>query len=142
MKGILNPKFNEMAFMPDEVAAGLVGEFVQFLLKQDIKCAKLQEKQGKEPDKYTEFHIINDGDEVIVQWCEVFIDFDDPWFEYVGEGETIAKVLALPNNTVELCWDKEEADSRLKAWLEAHPNYKQDEFGRWYNEDEYKSLGE
>lgn len=140
MNGILNPKFNEMAFLPDEVAAGMVSEFIQFLLNKDVKYTKLCRKHGQEPDKYTEFHIMSDGYAVIVQWRDVFIDLEAPWFEFVDEGEMVCKVLRLPDNTEKLCYDQEEADETLKIWLEAHPDYKQDENGRWYNEDEYRGL--
>ena len=130
--------YNEKAFTPKEVEAGMVTEFIDFLLKQDAKTAELRTKNHK----YTNINIKHDGYCTIVQYCEVFFDEDDPCFEFVDEGEHVATVLVLPDNTTVLCWDQEDADETLKDFLKNHPYYVQNEYGRWYDTRESKQWEE
>ena len=133
-----NPKFNEKAFTPEEVKAGMLTEFIDFLLKQDMKAAELRDADHK----YTNINIINDGYCTIVQYCEVYFNLDDPCFEFVDEGEYVATVLELPDESTVLCWNKEDAQETLDEFLKDHPYYKKNQYGRWYNVNEQKEWEE
>lgn len=139
MKPMMIP-YNEKAFTPEEVKAGMVGEFVDFLVKQDAKSNEVKERSHT--GGYTNINITSDSYCVIVQWCEVFFDDDSPKFEFVDEGETVATVLELPDNSTVLCWDEDDAQEYLNEFLKEHPYYKKNEYGRWYDENEQKEWEE
>lgn len=139
MKPMVIP-YNEKAFTPEEVKAGMVGEFVEFLMQQDMKSNEVKEKSHT--GGYTNINITSDSYCVIVQWCDVFFDDNSPKFEFVNEGETVATVLELPDNSTVLCWDEDDAQEYLDDFLKEHPYYKKNEYGRWYDENEQKEWEE
>ena len=139
MKPMIIP-YNEKAFTPEEVKAGMVGEFVDFLMKQDIKAAEVKERSHA--GGYTNINITSDSYCVIVQWCDVFFDDDSPKFEFVNEGEIVATVLELPDNSTVLCCDEDDAKEYLDDFLKEHPYYKKNEYGHWYDENEQKAWEE
>lgn len=139
MKPMIIP-YNEKAFTPEEVKAGMVGEFVDFLMKQDAKANDVKERSST--GGYTNINITSDSYCVIVQWCEVFFNDDSPKFEFVNEGETVATVLELPDNSTVLCWDEDDAQEYLDDFLKEHPYYKKNEYGHWYDENEQKEWEE
>ena len=111
-----------------------------FLVKQDAKSNEVKERSST--GGYTNINITNDSYCVIVQWCEVFFNDDSPKFEFVNEGETVATVLELPDNSTMLCWDEDDAKEYLDEFLKEHPYYKKNEYGHWYNENEQKEWEE
>lgn len=136
MKPMIIP-YNEKTFTPEEVKAGMVVEFIDFLIKQDIKSAEVNERGSA--GSYTNINITNGGgDCVIVQWCEVLFNDDSPKFEFVNYDEHIGTVLELPDNSTVLCWDEDDAKETLDNFLKEHPYYKKNEYGHWYNENEQK----
>ena len=139
MKPMIIP-YNEKAFTPEEAKAGMVGEFVDFLVKQDAKSNEVKERSHT--GGYTNINIINDSYCVIVQWCDVFFNDDSPKFEFVNEGETVATVLELPDNSTILCWDEDDAQEYLDEFLKEHPYYKKNKYGHWYDENEQKEWEE
>ena len=142
MKPMIIP-YNEKTFTPEEVKAGMVGEFVDFLMKQDAKSNEIKDKKRSSHYGYTNINIISgDGYNVTVQWCEVLFEDDSPKFEFVNEGETVATVLELPDNSTVLCWDEDDAKEFLGDFLKEHPYYKKNEYGHWYDENEQKAWEE
>lgn len=128
--------YNEKSFTPEEVDAGMVTEFIDFLLKQDKKTAELRDKNHK----YTNINIVNDGYCTIVQYCEVFFEDKSSCFEFVNYDEHVAKVLDLPDNSTVLCWDEDDAKEMLDEWLKDNPGWKKNEWGHWYNEAENEAF--
>jgi len=142
MKPMIIP-YNEKTFTPEEVKAGMVIEFIDFLMKQDAKSNEIKDKKRSSNYGYTNINIISsDGYYVTVQWCEVLFNDDSPKFEFVNEGETVATVLELPDNSTILCWDEDDAKETLDEFLKEHPYYKKNEYGHWYNENEQKEWEE
>lgn len=140
MKSITIP-YNEKTFTPEEVKAGMVVEFVDFLMKQDIKSNKVNERDSA--GSYTNINITSeDSCYVTVQWCKVLFNDDSPKFEFVNYDEHVGTVLELPDNSTILCWDEDDAKETLDEFLKEHPYYKKNEYGHWYNENEQKAWEE
>ena len=135
MTEIYNPKFNEKAYSEAEVKAGMVGDLVDFLLKQDKQSDELEPDRASKM-KFTNINITSDGDMVVVQYRDAYRDDDDCQFRFVDYDQHVAKILYLPDNSTILCWDEDDAKEALDDFLKEHPYYKQNRYGRWYDERE------
>lgn len=119
--------YNEKAFTPEDVEQGLMNDLLNYLLDYNTKSKEY----------FYDIHITSDGYCTIVQWTDISYnsDGDESKFDFVDYDEVVMKELILPDNSI-IYVHRGEQDEALKEWLEDNPSYKQDEYGRWYNEDE------
>ncbi len=76
----MSDRVNHMDFTPEEVAAGRLGDWVNFLLKDNEKCYNI-----KGCDSFNEIHITTDGYCTIVEWIPQVFNYTIDGFKYVGE---------------------------------------------------------
>ena len=124
--------FNTMTFTPEDVELGLHYDLLNYLLIYNAKAK----------NSFNDIHITSDGYCTIVEWDNV--PYSKEWggkFEYVAEDEVIAKEFMFPDNHYELIYPDDEEDI-LREWLKDNPEYKKDDYGRWYNENEIIKINE
>ena len=119
--------YNEKAFTPEDVEQGLMKDLLDYLLDYNTKSKEY----------FYDIHITSDGYCAIVQWVDIPYNSDEAEskFDYVDYDEVVMKELILPDNSI-IYVHRGEEDEALKEWLKDNPSYKQNDYGRWYNEDE------
>lgn len=137
----MNRPYNQEAFTPEEVEAGLAAEFIKFLIDQDQKALKIKFKDGG-VTSFKNINITSDGYCLLVQWTDVFDDEDNEHnqFVYVDDDERIMKVLDLPDNSTVYCLDDDDRKQTLEDWLKENPGWEKDQYGRWYNKKEQEDF--
>jgi len=121
-------EINKMYFSREAVRAGELNDLLNLLMTQSY---------GKSEHK-NDIHIYaEDCGAFILEWANI------PWdksyggrFEYIAEGQCIMLEKELPDGTIALVFDEEEYKDQLTEFLKEHPEYKQNQFGRWYTDDD------
>ena len=122
-------KFNSVnseAFTPEDVEKGLHIQLINTLLS-------LNNQQSDDLDGFRDIRITTDGYCTIVEWC---YNIGESGFEFVDYDERIMKQVELPDNTIEYAFDEEDAKELLANWLEEHPGWTKNQYGRWVHESE------
>lgn len=116
-------KTNEMVYTPEEVEKGLHLDLISTLLKHN-SCTY---------DYYNDIHITTDGYCTIVEWEHLPHGGEyGGKFVYVGEDETVVKILEFPDKHIEYVDEKyEDCDEMIKEWLEKNPGWSLDTYGNW-----------
>lgn len=123
-------EYNSQAFTPEACKKGLHLDLIKFLLEQSSKLE----------DSYYEIHINNDGYCTIVEWYDKIYDMDYDGWEFVDEEHEVMYIQRFPDNHYEYVNNEKEGQKLLDDWLTENPGWKQNEFGRWYNEIEEEKL--
>ena len=123
---------NSQYFSKQQVENGEMTEFINLL-------CKLSYGEGS---NYNDIRIKpEDLGAFVVEWAEV------PWshqyggsFVYVEEDEVVVKEYTFPDNHIELCYDEDDYNERLKDFLEEHPEWEKTEYGTWTNKKENEAF--
>ena len=119
-------KVNSQSFTPKEVEKGLHLKLINTLLEIN------QEKENF----YNQIMIDTDGYCLIVNWVERSYNGDfNTRFELLEDDDVVMKEVHFPDNHYDYLFP-EEVEQALNDWHNEHPNYKQNQYGIWYNEDE------
>lgn len=120
---------NSQYFSKEQVDSGEFQQLLSFLMSESYGSG----------NHYNDIHIYPaDCGAFIVEWVQL------PWsheyggkgFQYVDEDQVVMLDRQFPDNHSELCYDEDDYKERLEEFLRGHPYYKQNEFGRWYIEEE------
>ena len=113
-------RYNEQAFTPEDVEAGLMNDLINHLLDYNKKSERA----------YYDIHITTDGYCSIVQWVSVPYNEEHYNGEFVfkDEDEVIMKEMIMPDNSYEYCFP-DEAEERLDEWYKNNSDYYKDENG-------------
>lgn len=118
--------YNEEAFTPEDVEAGLLDDLIKHLLDHNAKSDRA----------YYDIHITSDGYCSIVQW--VSVPYNDEHyngeFVFKDEDEYIMKEVILPDNSIEYVFPGDEKET-IKEWLENNPGWHKRD-GRWIYDKE------
>ena len=117
---------NSQGFTPKEVEKGLHLKLINTLLEIN------KEKENF----YNQIMIDTDGYCLIVNWVERSYNGDfNTRFELLEDDDVVMREVHFPDNHYEYLFPN-DVDEILNAWLKEHPNYKQNQYGMWYNENE------
>ena len=89
---------------------------------------------------YNDIHIYQEESLIIVEWDNV--PYSHEWggqFRYIEEDDVVMKEVHFPDDHYEFLFP-EEVDETLKKWHEDHPEWVQNQWGIWINEEENKKL--
>lgn len=131
----MNNKYNLMYFSSEDIKNKLHTKLIETLFELSLKS----------DNEIVHIHTYTEEDAIIVEWCQhnpEFDDYDKNTFSYVGEEECVMFEGQLPDRHYEYFHSEEEYKEVINDWLKEHPNYKQNQYGHWYDEDEYKSVQE
>lgn len=125
-------QYNSQAFTPNEVEKGLHLDLIKFLLEQSSKFE----------DSYYEIHIDSDGYCTIVEWYDKRYDGQDcnEGWQFIDWEQEVMYRQEFPDNHYEYVFSKEEGQELLDEWLKENPDWKQNEYGHWYNEKENEEF--
>ena len=113
----MKTEYNSMAFVPEEVEAGLFQKLIDFFL--------FYNKTSK--DHYIDFHVTYDSYCTIVEWAEV--PYDHEWggqFQYVSFDEHVAHYIELPDGSCAQSLSEEEDREIIMDFEKDHPEYHYD----------------
>ena len=114
--------YNEEAFTPEDVEAGLLNDLVKHLLDHNAKSDRA----------YYDIHITSDGYCSIVQW--VSVPYNDEHyngeFMYVDEDEVIMTEIRYPDNSFEYILPGTEDDA-MEEWGKNNPDWYKNDQGIW-----------
>ena len=114
---------NQMAFKCREQADNLI----KYLLDYNTS--------NEDEFHYNDIHIYQEEDLIIVEWVQVPYEHDyGGSFEFVDEGQVVMIEFTFPDGTCGYEFSEGEKEKRIEYWLKEHPTWKQDNFGRWYDE--------
>ena len=124
---------NSQVFTPEEVKQGLHLDLIKHLL----------EMNGKSDRHYNQILVNTDGYCTMVEWVQRSYNDDncDERFELLEYDEIPMKEVRYPDGHYDYL-PREMVDQAFKEWCEEHPNYKQNQYGIWYDEEEEKALRE
>lgn len=123
--------YNETCFTPEEVEKGMHLKLIDYLLSYN--------KDSE--DNFNDIHITTDGYCTVVQWIDRNYEFDDGGrFEFVDAGQKVMTECELPDNSIVMCYDEEDAKDTLDNWLKNNPGYEKNEYGHWVNTNEKVTL--
>lgn len=88
---------------------------------------------------FCDIHVYTEEQAVIVDFVQV--PYSGEWggrFTYVDSDNDEEVVLrkSLPDGSYDYYYTEEEFKEVLANWLKEHPKWKQNQYGRWYEEDE------
>lgn len=92
-----------------------------------------------------DIHLVMDDNYVEIDYIQIPYDNEDNYdgkFIFLNYDEVVMKEEVLPDNSIILVHDDAEYQEELKNWLTDHPTWKQNDFGRWYDEEEDKKFRE
>lgn len=122
---------NSQSFTPKEVEKGLHLKLLKTLL----------EINNEKENYYNQIMIDTDGYCMIIEWVEKTYDGDSERFEYLDYDDVIMKEVHFPDNHYEYLF-KEDVTQALDDFIKEHPNYKKNNYGVWYDENEIRTLEE
>jgi len=130
--------YNSQAFTPEEVEKGLHLDLLNYLLDHN----------KKNETRYYDIHITTDGYCTIIEWTDV--DYNQNYdsegkFDFVPYNGQIMLEYIFPDNHCEMCYDEEDFEERLKAFLKENPGWVKTSYGTWTNEienEQYKKMFE
>ena len=122
---------NSQVFTPEEVKQGLHLDLIKHLLEMNEKSDR----------HYNQILVNTDGYCTMVEWVQRSYNDDsyDDRFELLEYDDVVMKEVHYPDNHYDYL-PRGEVEQAFKEWCEEHPNYKQNQYGVWYNEDEVKAL--
>lgn len=122
---------NSQVFTPEEVKQGLHLDLIKHLLEMNEKSKK----------HYNQILVNTDGYCTMVEWVQRSYSDDscDDRFELLEYDEVVMKEVHYPDNHYDYL-PRDEVEQAFKDWCEEHPNYKQNQYGIWYDEDEVKAF--
>lgn len=120
-------EYNSEAFLPEEVKAGRHIRLIETLIDLDGYDPDDRVDRGC-LDRFHDIHITSDGYCLIVEWCDHYFDegVGEGSFQFVGSDQRVADEITLPDNSIELAWDAEDAKRIIDNWTAKHPEYQQD----------------
>ena len=120
-------EYNSQAFTPEQVSNGELQDLLNYLMNFNVKSDKA----------YMDIHITSDGYCQIVEWVEIMYEFREECgkFDFIGANETIYEEVSFPDEHWEW-YPKGEGQAALEEWLRDHPQWKRNQWGVWYDEDE------
>lgn len=130
----MKTNYNSMYFSKEDVAKGLHLKLIETLLNLSLESRE----EVVHIHTYTE-----DFGAVIVDWCQHNYEYDDNdtnTFVYIDSDECVMIERSFPDNHYEYFHNEEEYKEAFDTWLSEHKSYKQDDYGRWYDEEEQKAL--
>lgn len=122
-------RYNSQAFTPEQVENGELQDLLNYLLGFSKKSDKA----------FMDIHITSDGYCQIVEWVEVNYEFraECGKFDFIDCGEEVFEEVLFPDEHWE--WHpRGEGEQVLSDWLDKHPRWKKDFWGRWYEVEEPK----
>lgn len=115
-------RINSMSFTPEEVEKNLHTDLLDYLLKYNLSTPE---------NSFLDIHVTSDSYCTIVEWAQVNYDESmNTGFSYIDEEHVPARIVTFPDQHCELCFE-DEADEAWDNWIKAHPEWRQDERGRW-----------
>ena len=123
---------NSQYFSAERVKAGAMSTFLSTLF--DWAYGQDDDTGGT----YNDVHVYPaDCGAFIVEWAQV------PWdhsyrggFQYVAEDQVVLVERGYPDGSYDFFPSEEEYQTALADWLLAHPEYKRDHWGHWYNSED------
>ena len=113
----MKTEYNNMAFTPEEVKAGLFQKFLDTLMHYNANSDQ----------HYCDIHITTDGYCTILEWENV--PYNHEWggsFQYVQEDEYVMHELELPDGTYVRSTNKIEDKEIIDDFIAEHPDYQYD----------------
>lgn len=115
----------------------VAGQFNSFL-------KELMDQSYDDGEYYNDIHIIPaDCNAFTIEWIQL------PWshdyggsFEYVDDDQVVLREYEMPDGTYQYFETEDDKLEAVKDFLDLHPTYKQDQYGRWYDEAEVMALKE
>lgn len=92
-----------------------------------------------------DIHLVMDDNYVEIDYIQIPYDNEDNYdgkFIFLNYDEVVMKEEVLPDNSTILVHNDAEYQEELKNWFTDHPTWKQNDFGRWYDEEESKKFRE
>ena len=129
----MSQNYNYQAFTPEEVEQGLLNDLLNYLLDHNKKNDK----------QYYDIHITTDGYCSIVEWTDVRYNNEygeEGRFRFVDCDQVVMLERTFPDNHTELCYDEEDFNERLKAFLDENPGWVKTSYGTWTNEIENEQM--
>lgn len=123
-------KTNYQAFTPEEVKKGCFKKLLDALIE-------LQK------DMSIDIHITSDGYCIIMEWISK-CDEDTASFRFVDSDQQIVTEVLMPDNSYEYLfeYDNRTADDLINEFVKKHPEYKQTQYGTWYDASYEEKLKE
>lgn len=121
-------EYNQHYFSKEEVKKGLPWKFIK----------QLFELFNESDEHRIDMHIYQeDCEAIVVEWTQQSWKYlrEEGGFEYVGGDQQVMQELYLPDNSVVMCYNDADAEETLQEWLNEHPKYKKNSFGRWVEEE-------
>lgn len=127
-----NPAVNQQYFSAERVKSGAMSAFIQTLL------TFAYDTDDKDTATYNDVHVYPaDCGAFMVEWAQ------EPWsreyggsFQYVDEDQLVVLERSFPDGTYEYFGSEEEFTTALNNWLMEHPEYHQNQWGRWTTSDD------
>jgi hypothetical protein len=118
---------NRMCFSEPETAT----EFINSLCEISLKDSYF----------YNDIHTYTEENYIIVEWVQIPHSREyGGSFQYVDENQSIMTCYQFPDNHYEFLGSEDEYCDALHLFLTEHPYYKQNQFGRWYDERDVIEL--
>lgn len=123
-------KINYQAFTPEEVKKGCFKKLLDTLIE-------LQK------DMDIDIHITSDGYCIIMEWISK-CDEDTACFKFVDSDQQLVTEVLMPDNSYEYLFEYENrtADDLINEFVKKHPEYKQNQYGMWYDASYEEKLKE
>lgn len=123
---------NSMYFSKEMIEEGQLTSFLRELLEQSY---------GK-GGYYNDIHVLPaDLGAFVVEWVQLPWDHDyGGSFQYVDDDQVVMREYEMPDGTYQYFETEDEQAEALKDFLGSHPTYRQDQYGRWYDEAEIEAL--
>lgn len=117
---------NSMYFNKEMIDAGQLTSFLRELMEQSYG----------EGGYYNDIHVFpTDLGAFVVEWAQV------PWdqayggsFQYVEDDQVVMSEYKMPDGAYQYFETEEDYTEAVKDFLNSHSTYKQDQYGRWYDE--------
>ena len=118
-----NTSINSVAFTPEDVQKNLHLDLINYLLSFNQKSE----------NSFFDIHITTDGFCTIVEFANITRGINDTseGFVYMDEDHYLLKRVVFPDGHYDYL-DDDEAEEVFNNWLQEHPGWAKDEFGRWY----------
>ena len=88
-----------------------------------------------------DIHVYNEDEAILVEWVQrPYSGEYGGSIQYIKEDQQVMYEREFPDNHCEFFFSEDEYKEALDEWLKEHPTYKQNQWGRWYDERDYADL--